>query len=124
VSFGGRITAVGFLSTIRNASPELFLGKLQGMTDTGLFSRGHGLVTLFERLIMDAVNAVAFPLFAKQMREGQEVTGLFLRAAALITVLGWSFLACLGILAFRSFGSCTERNGIRPWTPRDGSPAR
>ena len=100
VSFGGRITAVGFLSTIRNASPELFLGKLQGMTDSGLFSRGHGLVTLFERLIMDAVNAVAFPLFAKQMREGQEVTGLFLRAAALITVLGWSFLACLGILAF------------------------
>lgn len=100
VSFGGRITAVAFFNTIRNASPELFLGKLQGMTETGLFSRGHGLVTMFERLIMDAVNAVAFPLFAKQLREDQDVTSLFLRAAALITALGWSFLACLGILAF------------------------
>jgi len=100
VSFGGRITGVAFLNTIRNASPELFLGKLQGMTETGLFSRGHGLVAMFERLIMDAVNAVAFPLFAKQMREGQDVTSLFLRAAALITAVGWSFLACLGILAF------------------------
>ena len=100
VSFGGRITGVVLLNTIRNASPELFLGKLQGMTETGLFSRGHGLVTMFERLIMDAVNAVAFPLFARQMREDQEVTNLFLRAVALITALGWSFLACLGILAF------------------------
>jgi O-antigen/teichoic acid export membrane protein len=100
VSFGGRITAVTFLSTIRNASPELFLGKLQGMTETGLFSRAHGLVAMFERLIMDAVNAVAFPLFAKQMRNGEDISSSFLRAAALITALGWSFLACLATLAF------------------------
>jgi O-antigen/teichoic acid export membrane protein len=100
VSFGGRITAVTFLNTIRNASPELFLGKLQGMTETGLFSRAHGLVAMFERLIMDAVNAVAFPLFAKQMREGDNVSDSFIRAAALITALGWSFLACLGTLSF------------------------
>lgn len=100
ISFGGRITAVSFLNTIRNASPELFLGKLQGMTETGLFSRGQGLVAMFERLVMDAVNAVAYPLFAKHMREGNDVAGPFLRAAALITALGWSFLASLGILAF------------------------
>jgi O-antigen/teichoic acid export membrane protein len=100
VSFGGRITAVTFLNTIRNASPELFLGKLQGMTETGLFSRAHGLVAMFERLIMDAVNAVAFPLFAKQMREGEDVSRAYVRAAAMITALGWTFLSCLGILAF------------------------
>ncbi len=100
VSFGGRITGVSFLNSLKNAAPELFLGKLQGMTDTGLFSRGQGLVAMFERLIMDAVNAVAFPFFAKEMREGKDVTDTFLRACALITGLGWSFLACLGILAF------------------------
>jgi O-antigen/teichoic acid export membrane protein len=100
ISFGGRLTAVSLLTTIRNASPELFLGKLQGMTETGLFSRGQGLVAMFERLVMDAVNAVAFPLYAKEMREGNDVTSTFLRAAALITVLGWSFLVCLAILAF------------------------
>ncbi len=100
VSFGGRITAVSFLSSIRSASPEVFLGKLQGMTDTGLYSRGQGLVSMFERLIMDAVNAVAFPMFAKQLREGKDISESFLRATALITAIGWSFLACLAILAF------------------------
>ena len=100
VSFGGRITGITFLNTIRNASPELFLGKLQGMTDTGLFSRGQGLVAMFERLIMDAVNAVALPMFANEIREGREITASFLRAVALLTALGWSFLAFLGILAF------------------------
>ncbi len=100
VSFGGRLTTVSFLTNLRNASPELFLGKLQGMHETGLFSRGQGLVVMFERLIMDGFNAVAFPLFAKQVREGQEMASSFLRAAALITALGWSFLACLGILAY------------------------
>lgn len=100
ISFGGRLTAVSFFTTVRNASPELFLGKLQGMTDTGLFSRSQGLVAMFERLVMDAVNAVAFPLYAKEMREGNDVTPTFLRAAGLITVLGWSFLVCLAILAF------------------------
>ena len=55
---------------------------------------------MFERLVMDAVNAVAFPMYAKQLREGQDVRAPFLRAAALISVLGWSFLACLAILAF------------------------
>lgn len=100
ISFGGRLTGVSFLTTIRNASPELFLGKLQGMTETGLFSRGQGLVAMFERLVMDAVNAVSFPMYAKATREGSDVTSTFLRAAGLITVLGWSFLVCLGLLAF------------------------
>jgi O-antigen/teichoic acid export membrane protein len=100
VAFGGRITGTTLLNTVRNASPELFLGKLQGMTETGLFSRGQGLVAMFERLVMDAVNAVALPLFAREMREGREITTTFLRAAALITALGWSFLAFVGILAF------------------------
>lgn len=100
ISFGGRLTIVSLFTTMRNASPELFLGKLQGMTDTGLFSRGQGLVAMFERLVMDAVNAVSFPMYAKEVREGREVTGTFLRAAALITVLGWSFLACLAVFAY------------------------
>jgi O-antigen/teichoic acid export membrane protein len=55
---------------------------------------------MFERLVMDAVNAVAFPLYAKEMRDGNDVSSTFLRAAALITALGWSFLVCLAVLAF------------------------
>jgi O-antigen/teichoic acid export membrane protein len=100
VSFGGRLTAISTLSTIRGASPELFLGRFQGMTETGLFSRGQGLVAMFERLIMDAVNAVALPMYAKELREGRPIAATFLRAASLVTALGWSLLAFIGILAF------------------------
>ena len=100
ISFGGKITAVALLADFKGASPELFLGKLQGMTDTGLFSRGQGLVAMFERLVMDAVNTVALPFFAKQTREGADVAPSFLRACALVTGLGWSFLGCLSVLAF------------------------
>jgi O-antigen/teichoic acid export membrane protein len=100
VSFGGRLTGITLLSTIRGAAPELFLGRLQGMTETGLFSRSQGLVAMFERLIMDAVNAVALPMYAKELREGREITTTFVRAASLVTAIGWSFLAFIGILAF------------------------
>jgi O-antigen/teichoic acid export membrane protein len=100
VSFGGRLTAIGALGTVRSAAPELFLGRFQGMTETGLFSRGQGLVVMFERLIMDAVNAVALPMYAKELREGRAISATFLRAASLVTALGWSLLAFIGVLAF------------------------
>lgn len=100
VSFGGRLAGINVLSTIRSASPELFLGRFQGMTETGLFSRGQGLVVMFERLIMDAVNSVALPMYAKELREGREITATFLRAVSLVTAFGWSLLAFIGILAF------------------------
>jgi O-antigen/teichoic acid export membrane protein len=100
MSFGSRITAISLLSEIRTALPEVFLGKLQGMTDTGLFSRGQGLVAMFDRLVMDAVNPVAYTLFAKRVREGKDAASVFVDASALITAFGWSFLGCLGILAF------------------------
>ena len=34
---------------------------------------GKGLVTMFQRLVMDAVNSVALPYFAKQSRESQNL---------------------------------------------------
>ncbi|MEO8026055.1 MAG: oligosaccharide flippase family protein, partial [Bryobacteraceae bacterium] len=98
VTFGGQLTIVTLLTTITQAAPELLLGRLQGMTETGLFSRGMGLVGMFERLVTDASNAVAMPYFAKQMREGKALDEPFLHACALITALGWSFVGCLGIL--------------------------
>ncbi|MBK8535862.1 MAG: oligosaccharide flippase family protein [Candidatus Competibacteraceae bacterium] len=99
-AFGGKITTISLLRSFAHGCPELFLGKLQSITDAGLFSRGQGLVSMFERLVVDAVNAVALPFFAKQNRQGHDIGKSFLEATALITVLGWSFLSCLGILTF------------------------
>ena len=100
LSFGWMLTATSLLSSAYSGAPDIFLGRLQGMSDTGLFSRGQGLVAMFERLVMDAVRAVAQPFFSKQSRHGQELSRSFIQATALVSALGWSFLGCVAILAF------------------------
>ena len=100
LSFGWMLTATSLLSSAYSGAPEIFLGRLQGMAGTGLFSRGQGLVSMFERLVMDAVRVVAQPYFSKQSRHGLELSRSFVQATALVSVLGWSFLGCVAILAF------------------------
>jgi len=99
-SFGSRLTTISIVGTLSNGAPEAFLGRLQDMEQTGLLSRANGLVSMFDRLVMDAVGPVTLPLFARKAREGEALGELYLRALSLITVLGWSFLACLAITAY------------------------
>lgn len=97
-SFGSRLTTSSVIDTLTVGMPELVLGKLQNMTAVGLFSRGNGLVVMFHRLVVDAVNSVALSMFAKVKRESGSFAPAFLRANAYVTALAWSFailLLCL-----------------------------
>ena len=100
VSFGGKLTLTSLMNTLAGGAPELFLGKMQTMTEAGQFSRAQGLVTMFQRLVMDAVNAVALPYFAKQVRESKDLGNAFVVAMELVTGLGWAFFAGISILAY------------------------
>lgn len=100
VSFGGKLTATSLMNTLSGGAPELLLGKIQSMVEAGLFSRGQGLVVMFQRLVMDAVNAVALPFFAKQSRESKNLAASFLVAMELITGLGWSFFIGIALMAY------------------------
>lgn len=100
VSFGGKLTATSLMNTLAGGAPELLLGKIQTMVDAGLFSRGQGLVTMFQRLVMDAVNSVALPFFAKQSREARNLGAPFLVAMELITGLGWAFFIGISLMAY------------------------
>jgi O-antigen/teichoic acid export membrane protein len=100
ISFGGKLTATSLMNTLAGGAPELLLGKIQTMVDAGLFSRGQGLVAMFQRLVMDAVNAVALPYFAKQSRESQNLGASFLVAMELISGLGWSFFFGITLMAY------------------------
>lgn len=97
--FGSRMTATSLIETAAQGAPELVLGKLQGMTAVGLFSRANGLTNMFSHLVSDAVNSVAMPMFAKQRREGGSVAAAFLRSNAYVTVVGWTFAGVIGLLA-------------------------
>jgi len=100
VSFGGKLAVTSLMEALSGGAPELLLGKLQGMVAAGLFSRGQGLVIMFQRLVMDAVNTVALPYFARQSREARDISSPFLVAMELITGLGWAFFSCIALLAY------------------------
>ena len=100
VSFGGRLTAVSLIDTVRAGSPELLLGRIQGLASAGLFSRGMGLVSMFQQLVLSAVGAVALPYFARESREGRPLGPSFVLSVELITGLGWPFFGGLVLLAY------------------------
>lgn len=95
-AFGSKLTFSSFIRDFGTNAPELFLGKLQSMAATGMYSRANGLVQMFNRLIMEAVNAVCLPWFAKQSRDHGSFASPFLKATAYVTALGWSF--CLAVI--------------------------
>jgi O-antigen/teichoic acid export membrane protein len=100
ISFGGKMTLLSLITSVSSGIAEMFLGRLQGMHETGLYSRARGIVTVFDELVTVAVGAVARPYFAKELRLGRELKTPFLHASALITALGWSFYGSLAVLAY------------------------
>jgi O-antigen/teichoic acid export membrane protein len=100
IGFGGKISASALLGNVGAGAPELALGKLQDLAAAGLYSRGNGLAAMFHRLVMDATNAVALPLFAKAQREQGSSVEPWLRAVSYVCALGWSFLGGVALLAW------------------------
>ncbi len=96
LAFGSKLTASTLIHDLSTGAPELFLGKLQGLSSAGLYSRSFGLVQMFHRLFVDAVGAVCLPWFAKKSREEGGFLDPFLKATSYVTALGWSF--CLAVI--------------------------
>lgn len=97
ISFGSRISATSITNGVVYGSPELLLGKFQDMTTVGLYSRSNGLITMFNKLVMDAVQSVAISVFAQESRAGKDCSDGFIRATAYITVLAWVFFGILAL---------------------------
>lgn len=100
VSFGGKISATSVVLNIGSGAPEFLLGKLQGLSAAGFYSRANGLAAMFQRLVLDATSSVAMPLLAKEHRESGQIGEPLVRALAYVTALGWAFFAGLALLAY------------------------
>jgi O-antigen/teichoic acid export membrane protein len=99
LAFGSKISASGLVWTAAEGAPELFLGKLQGMAAAAYFSRANGLAMMFQRIVLDATQSVALPLFAKAGRESGDFHAPFILATTYVTVLGWAFFLGVAMLA-------------------------
>lgn len=100
LSFGSKVTSASIAQSIASGAPEFMLGKLQSLATAGLFSRAHGLVMMFDRLVSDAVYPVALSLFSKEMRASRDASSSFVKALSYITALSWSFALVLIFLAY------------------------
>jgi O-antigen/teichoic acid export membrane protein len=99
VSFGSKLTTSSIVAAVSAGAPEFLLGKLQGIAAAGLYSRANGLVSMFNRLVNDAVVPVVMSVFSREARESRGTGKAFVLAVSYITVLSWSFALGLALLA-------------------------
>lgn len=100
VHFGSNRTLSDIASQLGDQSASLVIGKMLGMTDTGLFSRGYGVVNLYRTNVLGAIGSVAFPAFAREHREHATAPQLFLKVLVYTTGISWPFFSCGVILAY------------------------
>lgn len=97
--FGTFTGLSGLFAKTGEGTPELVLGRVGTMTDVALFSRGLGVVMIFNRAVTLAVRPVILPHFAAEYRETRSVTYAYLRAVELQTGLAWPFFAGFAMAA-------------------------
>lgn len=100
INFGKFASGIYVFGQLGKGAPEMIIGRAQDMVGVALFSRGSGLVEIFNRTVLRAVVPVCLPYFAKNNREqGNMILG-YLMSVSYLTVIGWTFLAFVSIVAF------------------------
>ena len=100
VQFGKFVSGIYIFGQIGKGAPEMIIGRAQDLVGVAMFSRGYGLVELFNRSVLNAVVPVCLPYFAKGKREQGSVVGGYLKSISCITAIGWPFLAFVGLIAY------------------------
>jgi lipopolysaccharide exporter len=100
--FGSRVTFVNVLSDLSSRLVELAFGRVLGFTAVGFLSRAQGIVLVFQRDIMEAINNVAFPGFARATREGGDMERIYCRTVTAVTAMAWPFYGFFALFPLES----------------------
>lgn len=98
--FGRFASLIYIAGQLGKGAPELIIGRARDMPDVGMFSRAGGLVEVVHRLLMRPVLQVCMPYLAKANRERGAMHQAYAQSVGYLTVVGWPFLALLGVCAF------------------------
>jgi lipopolysaccharide exporter len=107
LAFGGPVTVANVVTTVSQDINDLAVGKLMSLEQVAISSRAQGLMNLFNRDIMGTVRTVAYPAFARVVREQTgdaasdkaELEKRFRESLTAVTAFAWPFY---GFLAFFS----------------------
>lgn len=97
--FGILSSGAALLGVISSRVADLAIGRLLGLEAVGLFSRGSGLITLFQQGLMNAIMPVTAAELARLHREKLDIRAGFLDGLSYITGVAWPALAMLALMA-------------------------
>ena len=99
VGFGSGSALLYLSGGIGMRTPDLIVGRLQGMSATGLYSRGVALAAQLHYLVAGAVSAIYYPTFARLNDEGKALGPYYERVVAAHGAIVWPAMALLAVLS-------------------------
>lgn len=100
--FGAQSSAVGIVTSVSMDINDLAVGRLMGFEPVALLSRAQGLMNLLHRDLMGAVRNVAYPAYAKAVREHQDMERLYVNSVTYVTVVAWPFYGFVSLYALET----------------------
>ena len=97
VNFGAGTLAANCANAVNNALPDVLLGKLSSASQVGLFSRANSTVSIFSHVAGATINYGAVAWMSKSHHEGAALAPILLRAARLLTGIGWPAFAVTAV---------------------------
>lgn len=97
--FGWRQAAVSIMLTVGKAVPTMLAGLVLGYAAAGLLSRSLRITSLFNDVVVNAVNRVALPVLSRQRRDGQDLRRTYLVHFQYVSVLSWPIFIGLALWA-------------------------
>ncbi|MEZ5743942.1 MAG: oligosaccharide flippase family protein [Sphingomonadaceae bacterium] len=99
MGFGGKTSMLYIVGSLGSRTPDMIVGKIVGLTATGLFSRATSLAETFRLLIAGAIGSVFYPTFARIRDRGDPLGPAYLRVCAGYSVLVLPGMIALSLLA-------------------------
>lgn len=99
VGFGSSSALLYLSGGIGMRTPDLIVGRLQGMNAAGLYSRGVALASQLHYLVAGAVGAIYYPTFARLRDEHKDLGPYYERVVAAHGVIVWPAMALLAVLS-------------------------
>ncbi|MDN3920461.1 lipopolysaccharide biosynthesis protein [Roseateles violae] len=120
LSFGAQSSLTGVVTSVSMDVNDLAVGKLMGFEPVAIISKAQGLMQLFHRDVMAAIRNVAFPAYAKTVREGEDLEASYLLSVTHVTAVAWPFYGFVSIYALETlrllFGSQWDAATVLvPW---------
>lgn len=100
LSFGIYTSASGLMRRASEVLPDLVIGRLTNVASVAIFSRGQGLVQIFNMVVVQAVRPVILPLLSSENRAGIDLKVSYLKAVSMQTGVGWPFFVWVALFAY------------------------